>query len=261
VAEFTQLIPPGKEGKVTLNIDSNKIKNNFNKNATIHSNDLSNPTIKIELKGVVKKWVIIEPGERVVLDCFDGEELKRVLTLKARENVPFKIEKIDSNLGEKIKTNLKTVKENAVYELEITKPANINENFIGALTVYTNIEKRKIFTLEVRGTVRSEVRVTPTVINFGNIDTTKTELSENLFRRIVILEKIKGEGLSIKGIKFTSEMFKSQTEALLEGKRYKITITLDRQNIKKGKLVEEMAIDTNYEKNLAYKVKLIGNIL
>ena len=261
MAEFTQLIPPGKEGKVTLNVDSNKVKNDFNKTATIHSNDLSNPTIKIELKGVVKKWVIIEPGERVVLDCFEGEELKRVLTLKARENVPFKIEKIDSNLGEKIKTNLKTVKENAVYELEITKPANINENFLGALTVYTNIEKRKTFTLEVRGTVRSEVRVTPTVINFGNIDTKKTELSENLFRRIVILERIKGEGLSLKGIKFTSEMFKSQTEALLEGKRYKITITLDRQNIKKGKLEEEMAIDTNYEKNPAYKVKLIGNIL
>jgi len=261
VAEFTQLIPPGKEGKVTINIDSNKVKNDFNKNATIHSNDLSNAKIKIELKGVVKKWVIIEPGERVVLDCFEGEELKKVLTLKARENVPFKIEKIDSNLGEKIKTNLKTVKENAVYELEITKPANINENFLGALTVYTNIEKRKLFTLEVRGTVRSEVRVTPTVINFGNIDTTKTELAENLFRRIVILEKIKGEGLSIKGIKFTSEMFKSQTEALLEEKRYKITITLDRQNIKKGKLEEEMAIDTNYEKNPVYKVKLIGNIL
>ena len=55
MAEFTQLIPPGKEGKVTLNIDSNKVKNDFNKNATIHSNDLSNPTIKIELKGVVKK--------------------------------------------------------------------------------------------------------------------------------------------------------------------------------------------------------------
>jgi hypothetical protein len=242
-------------------VDSSKVKNNFSKTATIHSNDLSNPTIKIELKGIVKKWVIVEPGERVVFDGFEGEELKRVLTLKTRENVPFKIEKIDSNLGEKIKTNLKTVKENAVYELEIIKPANINENIFGTLTVYTNIEKRKLITLEVRGTVRSEVRVTPTVINFGNIDTTKTELSENLFRKIVILEKIKGEGLSIKGIKFTSEIFKSQTEALLEGKRYRITITLDRQNIKKGKLEEEMAIDTNYERNPVYKVKLIGNIL
>lgn len=236
VAEFTKLIPPGQEGKVTLNVDSSKIKAGFTKTATIYSNDPSNPTTKIELKGSIKKYISVEPGEIIILDGLEGEELKKIVTFKAREGYPFKIEKIDSNLGEKIKTNLKTLIENSVYELEITKPASINENFIGVVTVTTNLEKRKTISIQVRGAVKSDVRVTPTMINFGNIDMSKGEISENVLKRIAILEKVKGEGLQIKGIKFNTNLPKSQVETLTEGKRYKITIILDKQNLKKGKI-------------------------
>lgn len=261
MAEFTQLIPPGLEGKVTLNVDSSKIKTGFIKTAVIHSNDPTNPDFKIELKGSIKKYIFVEPGEIVLLDGFEGEELKKVLTIKAREGLPFKIEKVDSNLGEKIKTNLKTVNENTLYELEITKPASINENFIGVITVTTNLEKKKTFSVQVRGSIRSDARVTPSMINFGNIDTSRGEIPDNLLKRIAILEKVKGEGLQIKAIKFNTDLPKSQVEMLTEGKRYKITVTLDKQNLKKGRFDDEMTIETNYEKTPLFKVKLMGNIL
>jgi hypothetical protein len=80
-------------------------------------------------------------------------------------------------------------------------------------------------------------------------------------RRIIIVEKLKGEALIIKGVRFSSEMFKSQVETMQEGKRYKLTIILDKQNLKKGKFDEEMSIDTNYGKTPSFKVKLTGNIL
>ncbi len=71
MAEFTQLIPPGQEGKVTLNVDSSKIRAGFTKTAVIHSNDPVNPTLKIELKGSIKKYIVIEPGEIIILDGFE----------------------------------------------------------------------------------------------------------------------------------------------------------------------------------------------
>jgi len=197
----------------------------------------------------------------VILEGFEGDEVKKVVTIKAREDFPFKIEKVDSNLGEKIKTTLKTLKENTLYELEIIKPASINENFMGVVTLTTNFEKKKTLSLQIRGTVKSDARVTPSLINFGNIDTTKGEIPENLLKRIAIVEKFKGEGLQIKTIKFNTDLPKSQVEMLTEGKRYKITVTLDKQNLKKGKFDDEMIIETNYEKNPFFKVKLVGNIL
>ena len=197
----------------------------------------------------------------MILEGFEGDEVKKVVTIKAREDFSFKIEKVDSNLGEKIKTTLKTLKENTLYELEITKPASINENFIGVFTLTTNFAKKKTLSLQVRGTVKSDARVTPSLINFGNIDTTKGEIPENLLKRIAIVEKFKGEGLQIKTVKFKTDLPKSQVEMLTEGKRYKITVTLDKQNLKKGKLDDEMIIETNYEKNPLFKVKLVGNIL
>jgi hypothetical protein len=213
------------------------------------------------LKGSIKKYIFIEPGEIVILEGFEGDEVKKVVTIKAREDFPFKIEKVDSNLGEKIKTTLKTLKENTLYELEIIKPASINENFMGVVTLTTNFEKKKTLSLQIRGTVKSDARVTPSLINFGNIDTTKGEIPENLLKRIAIVEKFKGEGLQIKTIKFNTDLPKSQVEMLTEGKRYKITVTLDKQNLKKGKFDDEMIIETNYEKNPFFKVKLVGNIL
>jgi len=197
----------------------------------------------------------------VIMEGFEGDEVKKVVTIKAREDFPFKIEKVDSNLGEKIKTTLKTLKENTLYELEIIKPASINENFMGVVTLTTNFEKKKTLSLQIRGTVKSDARVTPSLINFGNIDTTKGEIPENLLKRIAIVEKFKGEGLQIKTIKFNTDLPKSQVEMLTEGKRYKITVTLDKQNLKKGKFDDEMIIETNYEKNPFFKVKLVGNIL
>ena len=195
------------------------------------------------------------------MEGFEGDEVKKVVTIKAREDFSFKIEKVDSNLGEKIKTTLKTLKENTLYELEIIKPASVNENFIGVVTLTTNFEKKKTLSLQLRGTVKSDARVTPSLINFGNIDTTKGEIPENLLKRIAIVEKFKGEGLQIKTIKFNTDLPKSQVEMLTEGKRYKITVTLDKQNLKKGKFDDEMIIETNYEKNPLFKVKLVGNIL
>jgi hypothetical protein len=213
------------------------------------------------LKGSIKKYIFIEPGEIVIMEGFEGDEVKKVVTIKAREDFSFKIEKVDSNLGEKIKTTLKTLKENTLYELEIIKPASVNENFIGVVTLTTNFEKKKTLSLQLRGTVKSDARVTPSLINFGNIDTTKGEIPENLLKRIAIVEKFKGEGLQIKTIKFNTDLPKSQVEMLTEGKRYKITVTLDKQNLKKGKFDDEMIIETNYEKNPLFKVKLVGNIL
>jgi hypothetical protein len=109
--------------------------------------------------------------------------------------------------------------------------------------------------------VRSEVRVSPSLINFGNIDTSKVDILENMLKRTAVLERLKGEGLSIKEIKFTSEVIKSQVETIKEGKKYRLIVIVDKKKIKKGKFDEEMIIETNYEKTPIFRVKLTGNIL
>jgi hypothetical protein len=242
-------------------VDSSKIKTSFLKTATIQSNDIKNPEVKLQLKGTIKKYIFVEPGEIVILEGFENEEIKKTITIKAREDYPFAIEKIDSNLGDKIKTNLKTIKDKLLYELEIIKPAKINENFVGIVNISTNFEKRKSISIQIRGVVKSDVRVTPTIINFGNINISNGEIPENLLKRIVIIEKLKGEDLIIKAIRFNTEITNAQAETLTEKKRYKITIWLDKQKLKKGVLNDEMTIETNYEKTPNFKIKIIGNIL
>lgn len=118
-----------------------------------------------------------------------------------------------------------------------------------------------MITLQVKGYIKNEIKLTPTIINFGNIDLSKPEISENQLKRIIILEKIRGNNLKIKSIKFNSNIFKFQIETLDEEKRYKIIIILVKENLKKGKFEDEMFVETNYEKNPLYKVKLYGNVL
>lgn len=237
------------------------MKGTFTKTATVYFNDPEKSTFTMQIKGTIRRWIIIEPSEMVQLDGFAGEEVKKVLTIKTRDEAPFKIEKIDSTLGERVKANLKMVKENSVYELEITKVSSVNDTLVGAITLFTNLQKKPTVTINVKGTVRREVMVTPSMVNFGNVDASKGEILENYLRRIVIVERGRGEGFLIKKVKFNSDMFRSEIEAIQEGKKYKLTIILDKKNLKKGNFDEEMTIDTNYERAPILKVALKGNIL
>jgi len=58
VTRYDRVIPPGGRGKITLAIDSNRVRGDFRKRAIVWSNDPERRSIALYLLGVVKPNVI-----------------------------------------------------------------------------------------------------------------------------------------------------------------------------------------------------------
>ena len=120
----------------------------------------------------------------------------------------------------------------------------------------TNSEKKPEIVLTVYGSVKGEVDISPKSIFFGTIDTTGKNFDEGSLKKTVMLRDVRGDGLTIKKIKQSSDWILTETRTKKEGKQYTIVITLDKNKLPKGHFEEEIKIRTNYKrKSLVVNVK------
>lgn len=118
------------------------------KSATVYTNDIDNPQLKLSIFGDVERFVTIRPGQ-VRLQGVAGEEIKRKVTIIPAPKYPFKIVKVRVRDGKDIS-----------YQLSEEKSANGQQY---ALTVENKrLEKGSYFdiiTLETDSKIRPELLI------------------------------------------------------------------------------------------------------
>jgi hypothetical protein len=119
VSRFDRLIPPGGEGKVTLNVDLRGFQGKVWKNATITSNDPRQPSFEIVIQGKVRPYIELRPGSFVQFSPATPAADEKIVELVATGQ-EFKIVKVEDTLKEKISTQLEIVAPGRHYRLKIT---------------------------------------------------------------------------------------------------------------------------------------------
>jgi hypothetical protein len=110
--------------------------------------------------------------------------------------------------------------------------------------------------LSVTGSLRQEVAVRPGTLTFGTVDTAKDNANAKGAARKIQLKDARKEGFTIKKVKPSSSWIKTDIEIKKENKHYTINVTLDRDELPKGKFEEKIEIYTSYKKKpLVVKVK------
>ncbi len=74
------------------------------------------------------------------------------------------------------------------------------------------------------------------------------------------MRKERGDPFKIEKIVPSSKLISTEIETKEEGKRYVITVSLDKDKLEKGLLKETLEIHTNYKKKPVFKVNLKGKI-
>ena len=77
MAKFSEVIPPGQVGEITLEIAGEKISGNFSKNASVTTNDPRHPQLTISLSGKIIPYVQVEPSNRIYLRGMYGESVSK----------------------------------------------------------------------------------------------------------------------------------------------------------------------------------------
>ena len=90
--------------------------------------------------------------------------------------------------------------------------------------------------------------VRPRSLSYGTLDTTKENFNPNRIKKAVVLRDVRGDGLTIKKIKTSSDWIVTETRTRKEGKQYSIGITLVKDKLPKGQFNETIEIRTNYKR-------------
>jgi hypothetical protein len=153
VARYDGVIPPGGTGEITLQIDTSRIRGEFQKKAIVWSNDPEIRSIALYLKGEVKPHISIEPGGYVSFWGVKGQIASAHLDIANNNKIPLKIVGIDNDLPERIKFHLREIRAGYVFRIEIEDISETAGDYTGHLIIRTNNRQQPELIIIINGQI------------------------------------------------------------------------------------------------------------
>ncbi len=240
-------------------MNTSRRQGKLTKTATVTSNDPTTPSTSVTLSCFVKEYISIKPGNRINLIGYEGDALSQKLTISAIEGQEFDVTEVKSDLTDKIKYKLETVKKGKEYTLDVANISKEEGVLRGQIELKTTSKMKPVLLFPVFVKIQSEVEVKPSSLYFGKIDI-NGPINPEMLTKSVVLNKARGDALEIKKVKESSKWITTKTETNEKGVQYTIVITLDKDKLPKGKLDEKIEIKTN-KKDQPLIVTIKGEVI
>lgn len=161
---YPKELSPGETGEFAFSMNSEKLRGNFQKNVSIESSDPVTPTIRLRLKGEVKRYVDISPDTANFGRITDQEPRTREMTITNNTDEPLELtmkpgrnEAYDYELVEKEKGKR--------YALRVTAKPPFKEGRLNdSVLLETNVDQQKTISVRALGTVPPRLEVQPTSV-------------------------------------------------------------------------------------------------
>jgi len=204
VVRYDRTIPPGMVGQVTLQVNTSGYQGRITKNAQLITNDPRRSKTKIYLSINVRTHIIVEPGAKIMLRGIVGDDIRRVVRLRAANNQPIEITKITTNLGSVIDYKLTAKDDGRQYSLEVASKATGRRSASGFVTLHTNHPKKKTVKLSVHLRVRPELEFWPRRISFREIANGREKRPS---KRTLTVMNNRGKSFHIRELSYNKDYF------------------------------------------------------
>ncbi len=205
MARYDRAIPPGGVGQVTLQVDTTGLRGRITKSARVTSNDPKRRTAKISLSINVRNHIIVEPGPKIFLRGFVGEDVQRVVRIRAADDRPLEITKVKSSLGSVIDYQLNPKKDGRIHELEVKVKSVGKKVSSGFLTLSTNHPQKKELKLPIHVRVNPALEVRPAKIDFLKRATTGDRGGE--LKQVLTIVNNRGKPFRVEELHYNQEYF------------------------------------------------------
>jgi hypothetical protein len=153
VALYDRAIPPGGKGEITLQIDTSRIRGEFQKKAIVWSNDPERKSIALFLTGKVKPHIFFDPGGYLSLSGTKGQVPNEHLDIINNHKGPMKITGVDSDLKDRIVWHIVETTPGFVYRLEVEDISKEPGDYTGHLTLRTDNPEKPQLTVIINGNI------------------------------------------------------------------------------------------------------------
>ncbi len=181
VAKYDAVIKPGESGTVEAAVKTESFQGPISKAVTIQSNDPDTPTAQVSIRATIKPYVEAYPAGFVRYNLLQGDTDKRTVILYSEEEEPLTIESIEVP-GDWVKVERAPVaKADRVpvgrqgqnqYKLDIIVggPSAPVGPLLDKIKIHTSSKNQPEYLLSLSGMVRPAYTVSPTVLNFGEVN-------------------------------------------------------------------------------------------
>ena len=205
MADYDRAIPPGGVGKITLQVKTKGFQGRMTKSAEVYSNDPNQRTTKIYMSINVRSHIIVEPAPRIFLSGIVGEELRRVVHIRAADEQPLEITSVTTNLDSAMKYELNRRENGGQYELVVGIKSSVSQVSSGFLQLSTNHPVKKELKLPVIIRIMPELEIRPRMLTFGR-RSRAAEGGKHLKRLLSVVNK-RGNPFRVLGLYYNEEYF------------------------------------------------------
>jgi hypothetical protein len=256
VARFDRTIPPGGEGKITLEIKTQGFQGNIHKTARVMTNDPKNPQTVIGLAGTV--WVPVQVSPQYGhLKGIVGEMPETMISLAAQKKEPLKLEIASISIPDKIEVELMEKEKGRQYQVRIKNKVQGVATYNGEIRFKTNYPDLPELKVPVNGNIRPAVEARPNELNFGRVPKQQIDRLKEQKRpmtRPVMVILNKGNDLQVMKTHLGKGLFKATFKPLQEGRMIQVVLEADFEKLKTGKNEDVLEIFTNQKGNEVFKV-------
>jgi hypothetical protein len=264
VAEFDKVIAPGKEGKIELVLEGDKVHGEFSKTATVMTNDPDHPQLTLTIAGTEIPYVNVKPEGTVYLHGRYDEVVEKTITLSSNEKTqPLEIKKVSSNIDDKIDYSVRPGKEKGEFELRVAKKADVPpSSAFDNLTIQTNSTQAPETVLQVHVLSKGAISVTPSTLNFGVVKFGLKGTRGDPISKSVFLLKTDGK-FEVKDTLIDNDNFTVSIQPVEPGKKYQVEVTFTppSKTSASHREVGELLINTNDPREPSVKVHLVARAM
>lgn len=159
VTRWDKSVPPGKEGRATLEVQTVSQSGEISKTAILHTNDPERPTIIFTLNANVLSGaplrqgryigpVFISPETRVALYAYPGKKASTEISITA-DNVPVKLLRVEGGT-KRFTLRIETIEPGRNYKVIVESlPIEAPDLYLDQLRVFTDSESLPVFTVDL----------------------------------------------------------------------------------------------------------------
>jgi hypothetical protein len=235
---------------VTLQVNLKGYQGNVDKSATVFSNDAQQPQINIRLKGKIKTYIELKPSN-VVHFRGSAEQLSSSTIDMISTSESFHIQKVESNLEEKISYQLETVEAGKHYRLHVTNKAQYG-NYSGFIKCLTDHPQRPEIQVTVSAYIQGEISVNPLALLVG-----RTAADQPLRTGSITILNTRNKPFQITKLTYDAQLIQVLQEALPDQTGYTLAVTPKLETIPQGEArITNLTIETDVKADSRQQVRI-----
>jgi hypothetical protein len=247
VARFDRSIPPGGEGRITIELKTDDYQGKIARSANVFTNDPKKPRLTLGLKGNIWPPVLVTP-RHAQLNGIVGDTVETVVYLQGQKKEPLTVQLGPISIPDKVEVGLKEAEKGRSYELNIRNKVRGEARYSGKIELTTNYPDRPKIQIKIQGNIRPPLEVRPKTLNFGGLSAERLQMlmgKEISMRRPILVMLNRGEGLKINKAELEKTFFKVVSIRQLGDQKVQLQIEAALGKLKKGLNVDHLRIYTN----------------